>query len=99
MQVNPDNCPPEIYVTWSDPKMTDLENSPLPIAQTIAPETARGKCIKVALIMDMHVHVYSILLAISIHPFSRTSISNCKSLYKIKLILIANVSTGKTEVE
>ena len=27
MQVNPEDCPPEIYVTWSDPRMTDFENS------------------------------------------------------------------------
>ena len=26
MQVNPEDCPPEIYVTWSDPRMTDFEN-------------------------------------------------------------------------
>ena len=26
MQVNPENGPPEIYVTWSDPRMTDFEN-------------------------------------------------------------------------
>ena len=26
MQVNPEVSPPEIYVTWSDPRMTDLEN-------------------------------------------------------------------------
>ena len=26
MQVNPEDGPPEIYVTWSDPRMTDLEN-------------------------------------------------------------------------
>ena len=26
MQVNPDDGPPEIYVTWSDPRMTDFEN-------------------------------------------------------------------------
>ena len=28
MQVNPDDGPPEIYVTWSDPRMTDFENVP-----------------------------------------------------------------------
>ena len=28
MQVNPEDDPPEIYVTWSDPRMTDFENSP-----------------------------------------------------------------------
>ena len=27
MQVNPEDGPPEIYVTWSDPRMTDFENS------------------------------------------------------------------------
>ena len=27
MQVNPENGPPEIYVTWSDPRMTDFENA------------------------------------------------------------------------
>ena len=26
MQVNPEDGPPEIYVTWSDPGMTDFEN-------------------------------------------------------------------------
>ena len=26
MQVNPEDGPPEIYVTWSDPRMTDFEN-------------------------------------------------------------------------
>ena len=26
MQVSPENGPPEIYVTWSDPRMTDFEN-------------------------------------------------------------------------
>ena len=26
MQVNPEDGPPEIYVTWSDPQMTDFEN-------------------------------------------------------------------------
>ena len=26
MQVNPEDDPPEIYVTWSDPWMTDFEN-------------------------------------------------------------------------
>ena len=26
MQVNPEDSPPEIYVTWSDPRMTDFEN-------------------------------------------------------------------------
>ena len=25
MQVNPEDGPPEIYVTWSDPRMTDFE--------------------------------------------------------------------------
>ena len=29
MQVNPEDSPPEIYVRWSDPRMTDFEN-PLP---------------------------------------------------------------------
>ena len=29
MQVNPEDGPPEIYVTWSDPRMTDFENSPI----------------------------------------------------------------------
>ena len=28
MQVNPEDDPPEIYVTWSDPRMTDFENDP-----------------------------------------------------------------------
>ena len=28
MQVNPEDGPPEIYVTWSDPRMTDFENDP-----------------------------------------------------------------------
>ena len=27
MQVNPEDSPAEIYVTWSDPRMTDFENS------------------------------------------------------------------------
>ena len=27
MQVNPEDGPPEIYVTWSDPRMTDFENA------------------------------------------------------------------------
>ena len=26
MQVNPEDGPPEIYVTWPDPRMTDFEN-------------------------------------------------------------------------
>ena len=26
MQVNPEDGPQEIYVTWSDPRMTDFEN-------------------------------------------------------------------------
>ena len=26
MQVNPEDGAPEIYVTWSDPRMTDFEN-------------------------------------------------------------------------
>ena len=26
MQVNPEDGPPEINVTWSDPRMTDFEN-------------------------------------------------------------------------
>ena len=26
MQVSPEDGPPEIYVTWSDPRMTDFEN-------------------------------------------------------------------------
>ena len=26
MQVNPEDGPPEIYVAWSDPRMTDFEN-------------------------------------------------------------------------
>ena len=30
MQVNPEDGPPEIYVTWSDPRMTDFENKLLP---------------------------------------------------------------------
>ena len=25
MQVNPEDGPPEVYVTWSDPRMTDFE--------------------------------------------------------------------------
>ena len=27
MQVNPEDGPPEIYVTWSDPRMTDFDNA------------------------------------------------------------------------
>ena len=27
MQVNPEDGPPEIYVTWSDPRITDFENT------------------------------------------------------------------------
>ena len=27
MQVNPEDGPPEIYVTWSDPRMTDFKNA------------------------------------------------------------------------
>ena len=27
MQVNPEDRPPKIYVTWSDPLMTDFENA------------------------------------------------------------------------
>ena len=27
MQVNPEDGPPEINVTWSDPRMTDFENT------------------------------------------------------------------------
>ena len=30
MQVNPEDSPPEIYVTWSDPRMSDFENGPDP---------------------------------------------------------------------
>ena len=26
MQVNPEDSPPELFVTWSDPRMTDFEN-------------------------------------------------------------------------
>ena len=26
MQINPEDGPPEIYVTYSDPRMTDYEN-------------------------------------------------------------------------
>ena len=26
MQVNPEDSPPDIYVTWSTPRMTDFEN-------------------------------------------------------------------------
>ena len=26
MQVNPEDSPPDIYVTWSNPRMTDFEN-------------------------------------------------------------------------
>ena len=26
MQVNPEDGPPEFYVTWSDPRITDFEN-------------------------------------------------------------------------
>ena len=26
MQVNPEDCPPDIYVTLSNPRMTDFEN-------------------------------------------------------------------------
>ena len=40
MQVNPEDGPPEIYVTWSDPRMTDLENSQL-VAGQLGPWTAR----------------------------------------------------------
>ena len=29
MQVNPEDSPPEIYVTWSDPRMTDFKNGSL----------------------------------------------------------------------
>ena len=28
MQVNPEDSPPDIFVTWSNPRMTDFENSP-----------------------------------------------------------------------
>ena len=31
MQVNPEDGPPEIYVTWSDPRMTDFENAKIQI--------------------------------------------------------------------
>ena len=27
MQVNPEDSPPDIYVTWSNPRMTDFENN------------------------------------------------------------------------
>ena len=27
MQVNPEDSPPDIYVTWSNPRMTDFENA------------------------------------------------------------------------
>ena len=26
MQVNPEDSPPDIYATWSNPRMTDFEN-------------------------------------------------------------------------
>ena len=29
MQVNPEDGPPEIYVMWSEPRMTDFENTSL----------------------------------------------------------------------
>ena len=29
MQVNPEDSPPDIYVTWSNPRMTDFENQDL----------------------------------------------------------------------
>ena len=32
MQVNPEDGPPEIYVTWSDPRMTDFESTGQAIA-------------------------------------------------------------------
>ena len=35
MQVNPEDGPPEIYVTWSDPRMTDFENAFQAISTTI----------------------------------------------------------------
>ena len=35
MQVNPEDDPPEIYVTWSDPRMTDFENKEYPVGITL----------------------------------------------------------------
>ena len=37
MQVNPEDSPPDIYVTWSNPRMTDFENMTI----TIKPEKLR----------------------------------------------------------
>ena len=38
MQVNPENGPPEIYVTWSNPRMTDFENVQLPEIHNVNPQ-------------------------------------------------------------
>ena len=35
MQVNPEEDPPEIYVTWSDPQMTNFENAWMPLKNTV----------------------------------------------------------------
>ena len=36
MQVNPEDDPPEIYVTWSDPWMTDFENKAKRFSRLVA---------------------------------------------------------------
>ena len=38
MQVNPEDGPPEIYVTWSDTRMTDFENRPIIVGERSEPE-------------------------------------------------------------
>ena len=37
MQVNPEDGPPEIYVTWSDPRMTDFKNDKVMHNKTTSP--------------------------------------------------------------
>ena len=37
MQVNPEDSPPDIYVTWSNPRMTDFENGQMVTALASKP--------------------------------------------------------------
>ena len=40
IQVNPEDGPPEIYVTWSDPRMTDFENKNFRVPEILRQSTA-----------------------------------------------------------
>ena len=35
MQVNPEDGPPDIYVTWSNPRMSDYENVALDLRSRV----------------------------------------------------------------